>query len=618
MNQPRTQNRDLVKFLKDRLWQQRRWIFGSLIFASLTVGIQILQNQLTRNFFDKGLDEKNWNQVISICIALIIYFFIEGLVTYLHRYLLRIGTESTVKGLRKEVFDRFLILSQSQYAPYTSGRAVNHIISDTTVISNGLHIIADLIQSPLTILGMLGYLFYLNWQLTLVCLLALPLVALVGKLLGGSARRNQGRIQGMLEKLSNHVIESIRGLRTAHTFNQTSQLQNEFQDKLDESYRYYLKLARVEEIVAPLTKWVTSWVGAVLIGFGAYFVIKDAPAAATGDPRAFTTGALVAFLMAAGRLQQPLRQLNHVHVRLQQVFASAERICGVLHEELDQVSLAQKKILETDSQVQKINLNTRLNPKATSLCFQNVNFRYPQREGEAALDSNPLALKDISFELRTGQRVALVGRSGSGKSTLSLLAMRFLDATQGSILLNGKEAREWDLNAYRNHFTYVSQDVYIFNRSLKENLLFANSSATEEQMWEALEKAHIKNFVEKLPRGLETRAGELAGSFSGGEKQRFSIARAFLKNAPFLILDEATSQLDAHAEASVQKALSELLIGRSALIIAHRLATVRDCDRVLVMESGSVIEEGSPQTLLQSPDGAFSTLWKTQGHTSLS
>jgi ATP-binding cassette, subfamily B, bacterial MsbA len=598
-------NREIARFLKDRLYQQKRWLIGSLIFASLTVLIQILQNLLAKNFFDEGLEPKNWDIVLSICIALVIYFLVEGLLSYFHRYMLRAGAENMVRNLRNEVFDRFLVLSQAQYAPYTSGRAVNHTISDVQVICSGLHIVADLIQSPLTILGMLGYLFYLNWQLTLVCLLAIPIVAVVGKALGGSARRNQGRIQNVLERLSNHIIESIRGLRTAHAFNQTAQLREEFRDKLDESYRYYLKLATIEEIVAPLTKWVTSWVGAVLIGFGAYFVIRDADLAAAGDPRAFTTGALISFLMAAGRIQQPLRQLNQVNIRLQQTMASAERIWGVLNEKLDVVGSAQKKILEAGTAASP----PRIDRRATILRFENVSFSYPNRDGQA---SSSLALCDINLELSAGKKIALVGRSGSGKSTLSLLAMRFLDPTQGHVTLNSKASTDWDLRGFRDHFAYVSQDVYLFNRSLKDNLLFANPRASDEEIWRALENAHIAPFLRNLPRGLDTLAGEFASTLSGGEKQRIAIARAFLKDAPILILDEATSQLDAHSEAGVQRALHELLVGRSALIIAHRLTTVRETNEVLVMEEGRIVERGEPRRLLENSEGAFSELWRAQ------
>jgi ATP-binding cassette, subfamily B, bacterial MsbA len=602
----RASNKQVTRFLKERLYKQKRWLIGSFFFAALTVSIQIAQNQLTKNFFDKGLGPKDWDKVLSICFALVMYFLVEGVLTYLHRYMLRAGAENMVKNLRKEVFERFLTLSQAQYAPYTSGRAVNHIISDVHVICQGLHIIADLIQSPLTIIGMLGYLFYLNWQLTAVCFLALPIVAIVGRVLGRSARRNQSRIQNILERLSNHIIESIRGMRTAHAFNQTTQLRDEFDEKLGESYRLYLKLATIEELVAPLTKWVTSWVGALLIGCGAYFVIRDSSLAAAGDPHAFTIGALISFLMAAGRIQQPLRQLNQVAIRLQQTYASAERISDVLSEPLDVVSQSQEKILRSGES--QASTRVRLYDDAT-LKFDDVSFRYVSRESDG---SNPLALRNVNLELSPGKRIALVGRSGSGKSTLSLLALRFLDPVQGRVLLGDKASTDWDLRAYRNHFAYVSQDVYLFNRSLKDNLLFANPSASEADIWRALENAHIAEFIRGLPRGLETHTGEFAATLSGGEKQRIAIARAFLKNAPILILDEATSQLDAHSEAGVQRALHELLVGRSALIIAHRLTTVREVNEVLVMEQGRVVERGEPRRLLENADGAFSELWKAQ------
>jgi subfamily B ATP-binding cassette protein MsbA len=599
-------NRAILNFLKQRLLEQKRWILASFVFAGLTVSIQILQNNLAKNYFDQALNIKDLSALTQICVALIGYFLIEGLVTYFHRFFLRYGTENMVRNLRKEVFDRFLVMSQAQYANYTSGKAVNHTISDVMVISQGLHIIADLIQSPLTILGMLGYLFYLNWKLTIVCFAAIPLVGLVGKVLGSSARRNQGRIQSVLESLSNHIIESIRGLRTAHAFNQTPRLKKEFSDRIDESFRHYVKLAKIEEIVAPLTKWVTSWIGAALLGVGGYLVIADAPRALAGDPRAFTSGALIAYLMAAGRIQQPLRQLNQVNVRLQQVLAASARIYEVLTQKLDPVGEAQAALIKKEARQ-----NFQYSKQDLVLEYRDVSFRYPSRE-DGNISENPLALSKISFRLNMGEKIALVGRSGSGKSTLSLLAMRFLDPSEGQILLAGRPLPNWSIEELRAHFSYVSQDVYLFNRSLRENLLFAKSDANDSEIWNALEKAHIEDFVRSLPKGLDTQTGEFASTLSGGEKQRIAIARAFLRDSPFLILDEATSQLDAHAEAAVQKALDQLLEGRASIIIAHRLTTVRESHRVLVMDKGRIIEEGSPKDLISNASGAFAELWKTQ------
>ena len=607
MSETPNSNKEVLSFLKSRLWLQKKWIFASLLFALITVSVQVLQNTLAKTFFDEGLLPENGSELTSICIALVVYFLIEGLVTYFHKYFLRVGAESMVRDMRMEVFDRFLILSQSQFSKFTSGKAVNHIVADIHVISQGLHIISDLIQSPLTIIGMLGYLLFLNWKLTLVCFIAIPLIAITGKALGKSARRNQSRIQQALEKISNHVIESVRGLRTAHAFNQTPQLQKEFGDTLNETFKHYLKLARIEEIISPLTKWVTSWVGAGIIGFGGYLVIQDAALAKAGDPKAFTAGALIAFLMAAGRIQQPLRQLNHVNVRLQQVIASAERIYEIFREKLDNVSLAQAEFL-------KNGLAENINSKkedSLHLEFKDVSFRYPARNGEDE-NSTAHALSNISLSLKPGEKVALVGRSGSGKSTLSLLALRFLDPSSGKILLGEKDSTQWDLGAFRNHFSHVSQDVYLFNRSIRDNLLFAKPNASDEEIIQALKRAEIFDFIDSLPNKLDTKTGELAGTLSGGEKQRLAIARAFLKDAPFLILDEATSQLDAHSEEGVQRALAELMKGRSAIVIAHRLTTVREVDKVLVMEHGKILEEGSPTELLADENSSFSDLRKKQ------
>ena len=229
-----------------------------------------------------------------------------------------------------------------------------------------------------------------------------------------------------------------------------------------------------------------------------------------------------------------------------------------------------------------------MRPTFSELEFQNVSFSYPARENEEteADQGGNQALSGINFKLRKGEKIALVGKSGSGKSTLSLLAMRLMDPDQGQILLNGRPLKEWDLSELRNYYSYVSQDVFLFQRSLRENFLFAKPDATDAQIFDSLEKAGIGDFVRKLPKGLDTQIGEMGSTLSGGEKQRLAIARAFLKDAPVLVLDEATSQLDSFSEAIVQKSLRSLMQNKSVLLIAHRLSTVKEADQVIVMDHG--------------------------------
>jgi subfamily B ATP-binding cassette protein MsbA len=453
-----------------------------------------------------------------------------------------------------------------------------------------------LIAQPIILLGLLGYLLYLNWTLCLMCLLLVPLVGYTGRKVGGSARRNQFRLQSRLEQISNHIIETLRGLRLAHAFGQTSKLKKEFSHQVEESYRHQLKLCVLEESVGPTTKVITAVGGGLISLFGAYLVQRGH----------LTMGALSAFFVAAGSLSQPLRTLNDVSVKLQMVLAAAKRLHDFLIVPLDPLSQDQSRILNAPAVA-----NKALGLGEARLEMSKVSYRYPLRDADDKVREE-WALRSIDFALEPGRRIALVGASGAGKSTLSYLALRFLDPSEGAVRLAGRDAREWDLREYRAAFSYVSQDVFLFNRSVRDNLLFAREGASDSQIFEALERANIRDFIEKLPQGLDTTLGEQASKLSGGEKQRLSIARAFLRASPILILDEATSQLDADNERAVQRALNDLMKTRSAIIIAHRLSTIREVDEIFVMGGGEIIERGSPAELLAREHGHFRSLWQTQ------
>ncbi|NCN27547.1 ABC transporter ATP-binding protein [bacterium] len=595
-----TSNKVLLKFLWERIKAHKAWIAASLFFAILAALAQVTMASLVPKFVDDALTPKDWDKVWIFCAAVIGVVFWDGISNFLHRVFIRTATERTVRGIRDEIFNKFLVFSESKLSKHNTGKAVNHIVTDSMVIGLGLQIGADLVREPLIVLGLTGYLFYVNWQLSLVCIVAMGPIAMIGKALGGSARRNQGRIQQSLEDVSTQVIDTMGGLRTAHSFTMTAQLKSEFNHLTQKAYNYLIRLCRVEEMVSPLTKFFTSWVGAALIAFGAYLIIKQ---------ESMSTGELIGFITAAGLIQQPLRQLNQMSIRIQQVLAATQRVHGVITEPLDTLSNDQEKLLfKRDSD------KPRAIEKQLSLEIKNVRFAYTDPEGTL---SQTHALQDINLTIEPGKKVALVGQSGSGKSTLSLLSMRFLDPSEGTVFCNGKDARQWDLRDYRRNFSYVSQDVYLFNRTLRENLLIANPLASDNQIKEALKKANILDFVMTLPKGLDSVLLERASNLSGGEKQRMAIARAFLKDAPFLVLDEATSQLDSHNEKIVQEALAQLMAERSVIVIAHRLSTIKEVDEVIVMNSGRIVEKGSPSKLLQDSHGAFSELWNKQ-HQNLS
>jgi ABC-type multidrug transport system fused ATPase/permease subunit len=365
----RPASRQTLRFIFSRLTPHRLWIFPSVLFALITASMVWFQAELPRRLIDDALLKNDWNKVLLVCGGIVLVFFIDGLADFLHRICLRVATERTVRQLRSEVFDRFLVFSHAQSGRFPSSKAVTHVVSDIQVIAGGMHILADVIRDPLVIIVLLVKLFMLNWKLSIVCLVSVPLIALVGKKLGSSARRNQTRIQECMERITNHVVESVGGLKTAHSFGQTHRLRNEFREELGQTYNYLIRLARTEEAVNPTIKWIGSWVGAFVLAVGGYMVVFEGA----------SVGTLTGFIIAAGMIPQPIRQLNHVNVRLQQVLAAGERLLKLLNEPLDALAHDQEKLLERSAPV----LSSR-GAGVPSLRFENVNYQYPGRGADAA------------------------------------------------------------------------------------------------------------------------------------------------------------------------------------------------------------------------------------------
>jgi subfamily B ATP-binding cassette protein MsbA len=278
--------------LATRIWKQRRWIFFSIFCAVILAALKPAYGQLIKNFIDQGLNSKDWAKLLGSCAFLITATAIDNLAEFGHRFSLRVSIERLILLLRREVFAKFITLSQASTRDRTTGQAMTHTLQDSQVVGLGMNVLADLVREPLVLVGLMGYLFYTNWLLTLVCLVTLPFVGIVGKVFAKSARRNQSRLQNTIEQMSQHVVESINGIRTAHHLDQTGKLMNEFEDRSGQAYGFLVRLARIEELVGPMTKWTTAWIGVVLIGFGGYLVVE-------GD---LTTGAFVSQRASESRI----------------------------------------------------------------------------------------------------------------------------------------------------------------------------------------------------------------------------------------------------------------------------------------------------------------------------
>jgi len=585
-------NKKLTIFFWNYLKQSKFFLIISLFFAALVSITTMAPAPAAGKFFDEALASNDYKKLILFCTIIFFIFIADSIAKFIYRYLVRVTFEKAAKDLRTDLFKKLIILSPQQSKQYNSGKMTTHLLSDINNITNSSNEIVDIFLQPAIVLVLLGYLFYLNWYLTAFCLLAIPVLVVIAKFFGKRAKRYRTEIQKTTDLLSAQAIESFEGKTTIHSFNKSTSFIDKFNQLNLHTYKFLRRLIRNQEAVAPFTRLLTTSVGVAMAGFGGYLVIQGS----------ISKGDLLSFVLAAGLMQQPIKIINRLNIKIQEVFVSISRIHQIITIPLDPISKMQ------DIQTDKTNDSPVLDIiEFKALNIKSLSFNYNIEE-----QASSNALDDINIELNKGDKIAFVGRSGSGKSTLALLIMRFLDPTNGEILLNNQEISNLNIDTYRNMFSYVSQNPFLFNRTIKENLLIANKNVTDNEIWECLEKVNLHELINGFEDKLNHRISISGSNFSGGEKQRLAIARAFLKPSPIVVFDEATSHLDSHSEELVQKSLALLLENKSAIIIAHRLATVKLMDRIYLFDQGKILEKGNPDNLINKNDSHFKKLWNAQ------
>jgi subfamily B ATP-binding cassette protein MsbA len=572
----------LIQYLKPHT----KTIIGSILAMALVAGAETSIPALMKPLLDRGftgeLDSKLW----LVPIFLVGLAFIRGGAQFLSNYLLSRVINAVLLKLREQMFQTLLHAKTEFYQKSSASSLINAVVFEVNnVLSIMGTMLISLVRDSLTVLGLLGYLIYLNWKLTLVVLIIFPIIAYIMSLINRRLRGLNREQQAMTSELAYIVEEAVSGHKIVKVHGGETYEMSRFIEKANRLRRFALKTAVVGGLNQPMTQLVASMALSVVL------VIALLQSSTEGT----TVGGFAAFITAMLLIISPIKHLADINQPLQRGLTAAEMIFGLMDQPIE----------EDDSR--KVGVK-RIEKAKGTIAFKDVSFSYQQDADRQD------ALKHVSLSIQAGEVVAFVGPSGGGKSTLVNLLPRFFRPTSGAIELDGVNLEELSLSDLRRQISFVSQDVILFNDSIAANVAYGTDAVNgidRGRVIEALEAANLTNLLSELPQGIDTLIGDNGNRLSGGQRQRLAIARAIYKDAPILILDEATSALDSESERQVQEALDRLMAGRTTLVIAHRLSTVEHASRIVVLEHGQVVENGSHTELIEK-GGLYSNLHRLQ------
>lgn len=552
----------LLRYVK-RYWLVFLLAFAAMIVYSLT---QTAFAALMKPLMNGGFVNRNPTVIRLIAGEILLLFLVRGVAGFTLNYSMSWIGRRVILALRSDLFRKLLNLPASFFDSNATGTLLSKLTYNTEQVAESTtNSVKVAVRDTVTVIALLGWMIYLNWLLTVLVLVVVPLIAGLTAYVSRRFRKVSTRIQDSMGEISRTTEEVIAGHRMVKLYSAEAAETARFETANQQNLRQNLKLAFTSAVANPVIQ--------VIAGFGLALVlyVLTLKPFKTGN----SVGDFASFLTAVTLLLPPLRRLTDVMAAVQRGIAAGESIF---------------ELLDLDSERDR---GTHTLDRAQGeLCFRQVDFAYPSSQVQV--------LKDISFELHPGERIALVGRSGSGKSTLASLVPRFYDPSGGRILIDGVDLRDVPLADLRRQIAMVTQNVILFNDTIAHNIAYgAPEGATEEAIREAARAARLLDEIEQLPKGFGTVVGERGHLLSGGQRQRLSIARALINNASILVLDEATSALDSEAEQAVEGALDRLMNGRTTLVIAHRLTTVERADRILVLDRGRIVETGTHQELLE-------------------
>lgn len=514
-----------------------------------------------------------------LCLTIMVVFLTKNIFLYMKNYFMTVVQFHLITEMRNRLYKHFNALSLSYFDQKKSGELTSIIINDVANLRRALGTsFHQLLVEPINLLAFIILLFIISWKLALLSIVILPIAGLTILSIGRSIRRKSKRTAAMIAGITNIITETLSSIRVVKAFAMEGYEVQRFFKETHHYFQLILRRAKLRLLASPITETLGVMIGVLLLWVGGVEVLSG---------EGLTPEDFLRFILLLFAMMDPLRKLSKVNVSLQAGAASAERIFSILDTEPNIVD-------KTDS--------VKINSFEKQIMFNNVSFKY---------EFDDTVLKDISFEIEKGSVVALVGSSGAGKSTLADLIPRFYDVDKGGITIDGHDIRDLSLNSLRRLMGIVTQETILFNDTVRANIAYGQIDVNDEQVIPAAKAANALEFINELSEGFDTVIGEKGVKLSGGQRQRLAIARAIMKNPPILILDEATSALDTESERLVHKALETLMVDRTVLVIAHRLSTVTNADKIILLDKGEIKEMGTHNELMEKK-GLYSNLYNIQ------
>ncbi|HPA14494.1 MAG TPA: lipid A export permease/ATP-binding protein MsbA [Desulfobacterales bacterium] len=571
----KNRHRHLLSLIKEN------WIH--LFLAMVCMLVVAASSAATAFLVKPALDDiffkKNEAMLKLIPLAVIIIYLLRGLGMYTQEYLMNYVGQDIIRRLRNSLYDRIQDLPIAFFQREKTGGLMSRITNDVNVIRN---MVSDAVTSSLrdgfTILGLTFVIFYRDWKMALVAFVVLPIAFYPVIEFGRRVRKVSTGFQEAMADMSSFLHETFAGNKIVKAFGMEAHEKKRFFEKTMDLFKLEMKTVIAKSLSSPIMEFLGGLGIAFVIWYGGYKVISGSS----------TPGTFFSFLAAVLMLYDPVKKLSKLNNMVQQGLAAADRVFDILEEESDVTEISEPVEIQTESH---------------RITFRQAFFKY----------KDEMVLKNINLDVRAGEILALVGMSGGGKTSLVNLIPRFYDVTGGAILIDGLDIRKASIASLRRQIAIVTQEPILFNDTIRNNIAYGNPNASDLEIESAAKSAYAYDFIMSFPQRFETNIGELGGRLSGGEKQRLCIARALLKNAPILILDEATSSLDTESESLVQKALENLMIGRTTFVIAHRLSTIRYAHRIIVLADGQIVEEGKHDELIEKR-GEYYKLYQMQFH----